>query len=335
MAVDVRINGADYPDVPAIDVPKTNNGGTATFYDCSGDTATAADVASGKTCHTAGGLVTGTASGGENLGTFFTSHINTKEIACPPDSLFFGINVVDLTLTGCTSISDRAFNNNYRLESLNAPDVVEVNNYALQYCVWLTDLNIPSCKNIETGALDGSFRLERIIAPLLENIGAFAFRGCSALQSINCQNLKSLGNSAFKNCDSLLTFSAPLLKTIPDSGLSDCDKLNVVDVPMVESIAGYGLEYCKALPSIRLPVISSIGSSAFAHCIVLKDIYIGSSSVPTLSSVAAFAYTPIAMSGSYSSADARIHVRSEMVEAFQAATNWSTFASKIVGDYSD
>lgn len=60
MAVDVRINGADYPGVPAIDVPKTNNGGTARFYDTSGDTASDAQVLNGRKYHNANGQRTGT-----------------------------------------------------------------------------------------------------------------------------------------------------------------------------------------------------------------------------------------------------------------------------------
>ena len=43
----VTIAGASYPDVPAIEVPKTG-GGTALFSDPSGVTATDSDVASGK-----------------------------------------------------------------------------------------------------------------------------------------------------------------------------------------------------------------------------------------------------------------------------------------------
>lgn len=64
MAQNVTIAGASYSDVPSIQVPKTGSG-TATFYDISDTTASAADVAAGKYFYTAAGVKTeGTGSGG-------------------------------------------------------------------------------------------------------------------------------------------------------------------------------------------------------------------------------------------------------------------------------
>lgn len=64
MAQDVTIAGASYADVPSIVVPKTG-GGTAGFFDVSGTTAAASDVASGKYFFSASGVLTiGTSSGG-------------------------------------------------------------------------------------------------------------------------------------------------------------------------------------------------------------------------------------------------------------------------------
>lgn len=64
MAQNVTIMGASYPDVPAVDLPKTG-GGTARFADPSVTTAVAADVAAGKIFLNAQGEpTTGTGSGG-------------------------------------------------------------------------------------------------------------------------------------------------------------------------------------------------------------------------------------------------------------------------------
>ena len=58
MAQNVVINGVTYPNVPEVDIPKSG-GGTAKFYDTSGDDVTAAHILSGDKGHGASGELTG------------------------------------------------------------------------------------------------------------------------------------------------------------------------------------------------------------------------------------------------------------------------------------
>lgn len=67
----ISLLGAIYPDVPAVVLP-TSTGGSATFYDVSGTTASAADVATGKLFYNSTGTLTSGTNAGEGVSVVTT-----------------------------------------------------------------------------------------------------------------------------------------------------------------------------------------------------------------------------------------------------------------------
>ena len=98
--------------------------------------------------------------------------------------------------------------------------------------------------------------------------------------------------------------------------------LTYVNLPdTLISIGNYAFYGCTALPEITLPAgVTSIGFSAFGRCSSLQYIRIEATTPPTLASTNAIPSTIGA-----------IYVPDESVAAYQSATNWSSFASKIKG----
>ena len=82
-----------------------------------------------------------------------------------------------------------------------------------------------------------------------------------------------------------------------------------------------------SLTRIVLPVVDSISTVVFGYCTAMTDIWVGFSSegdVPELASVNAF---------NYCSSLETIHVPPFLLDEYQLATNWSSYADILVGDF--
>ena len=206
-----------------------------------------------------------------------------------------------------TSIGNYAFYNCYSLTSITIPNgVTSIGNYAFYNCYSLTSITIPNG---------------------VTSIGNSAFSNCYSLTSITIPNgVISIGNSAFYNCSSLASITIPDGVTrIGQYAFYICYSLSSITIPNgVTSIASNAFASCYSLTSITIPnSITSIEAQAFYNCysVAFYD-FSNHTSVPTLASTDAFAHIP---------ADCQIRVPASLVDAWKAATNWSTYANYIVG----
>ena len=131
-------------------------------------------------------------------------------------------------------------------------------------------------------------------------IGNYAFYYCSALTSVIIPSSVTLiGNSAFSHCTSLAS------ATIQNG---------------VTSIGETVFHTCSALTSITIPSsVTSIGQSTFYGCSSLASVTVEATTPPTLETNV--------FNGT--SENLVIYVPAGSVDAYKAATNWSTYASRI------
>ena len=226
-----------------------------------------------------------------------------------------------------TSVGSFTLSMCYSLKSVALPrNITSIGNNAFYDCYSLTNITIPSTvTSIGTSAFAYCYSLLSITIPRgVRSIGGTAFRECHALASVTIANgVKSIGDDAFTNCSSLPSITIPSSVTsIGGGAFGYCRSLPSITIPSsVTSIGDYAFRECGSLASLTIPSsVTSIGSNAFNSCYGMAEYHILPTNVPTLGT-AAFANI---------TSDCKIYVPAGTLSDYQAANNWSTYASYMV-----
>ena len=159
------------------------------------------------------------------------------------------------------------------------------------------------------------------------SIGQYAFYTCNSLASITMPDgVKSIGQRSFSVCNSLKSITMPDgVTSIGQYAFATCYSLASITMPnSVTSIEQSAFAYCYSLASITMPDgVTSIGQQSFVrcYCVAFYD-FTAYTTVPRLAHTNAFTGIP---------ADCQIRVPAKLVDEWKAATNWSIYASHIVG----
>ena len=150
---------------------------------------------------------------------------------------------------------------------------------------------------------------------------------CNMLQDVSIgKNVKSIGGYAFLNCYSLASITIPNgVTSISNHAFQYCYSLASITIPNgVTSISNNTFQYCNSLASITIPNgVTSISNNAFQYCYGMRYYdFSACTSIPSLSNTNAFGSTP---------SDCQILIPSDLYDEWSAATNWATYASKMVG----
>lgn len=313
MAKNVTIAGAAYSAVPSIDVPQTG-GGTASFFDVSGTTATAADVAQGKVFYAADGTeTTGTASGGGGETDPADDGKTHLFLYVPRDGRTISITIgrSSSTMTGTvdwgdgstTSITSNTLSHTYAAKGRYEIVITVTSGH-----IYFTSASF--------GAASAGTQANLLRTQVWERV---------YLYDANCW----LGASeatpqvTFNNCSNLkkVIIKRPEITTTSTSMFASCYSLESVTLPTsLTSFANYTFRYNSLMDNVTIPASVTALSGAFNNCVNLKEVHMLPTTPPTIST-SCFTGTP---------SDMVIYVPTGSRSDYQAAENWGTYASQMV-----
>ena len=201
---------------------------------------------------------------------------------------------------GKVTVIPRWFANKSKVTQVILPEeVTYIKEAAFSGCTDLSDINIHQ----SITKIDGS-----------------AFFNCNIKADINLPNLTSIGKNAFVKSPSRKVISLGTITVLSD-GVFNGSLIEEINLPeTLISIGANALVNCKELRYIEIPVnVTEIGQSAFQNCTNLESVILRPTTPPTLGS-----------SNHYGN-QAIWYVPDESLSAYQAATNWNAFASRIKG----
>lgn len=235
-----------------------------------------------------------------NVSNWNTSSVVTMESMFSSCNVLTSLDVSNWNISAVTNISS-VFSSCYSLTNLDVSrwDTSSVTNMASAFN------SCSSLKNLDVSDWDTSS---------VVNMGSM-FIYCNALASLDVSNwntssVTTIGNM-FQNCYSLTSLD-----------VSNWDFSNIITTAS-NSIFGscYSLHGSLTFPSS----LTYVGTSCFSNCRGLYEWHFLATTPPTLANTNAF--------GNMTDyGGKKIYVPAESLEAYKTATNWSTYASYMIGE---
>ena len=210
-------------------------------------------------------------------------------------------SVVSAVVGDCVTEIRQTFNFASSLSSITLGNSVTTLGLCAIRGTKITSITLPNTlTTIGESALENNSGLTSVVIPSgVTSIGTAAFASCSSLTSIDIPSgVTSIGYNAFQGCTSL----------------TSCTISNGVT-----SIGDSAFYNCRSLKNITIGNnITSIGGNAFNYCNGLESITINATTPPSIN------YNTL-----YNTNNCAIYVPAESVDAYKAASTWSTYTDRI------
>lgn len=268
----------------------------------------------------------------------FSNCYNLKEVILSStittttgQNIFYNCRVLnDVTLPyGLSNMATGIFYGCEDFENIVIPSsITAVGSNAFYNCHSLKTVTLPNgLTSIDSNAFYNCYTLETINIPTtVTSIGSQAFLQCFALKDVSVPSgLTTLGAGAFYNCVGITSLVIPNnITSIGNNTFRGCITLTSVNIPSsTTSIGEYAFGTANSLATLTIPSgVTSIGANAFDSCQGIAKYHFLPTTPPTITSTT---FNAIA-------SDCVIYVPQASLATYQAAENWSTYASQMVGE---
>lgn len=196
---------------------------------------------------------------------------------------------------------------------------ISVSNSPFGNCYNLEHINIPKCKSYASRLLENCYTLKSVSMPSTQCYSATAFGSCLNLRKIFMRGTISCANAGIGYAGfDCLEESATSINFKNCYALKDMRFGSQVDY----SDYSYAFQNCRSLRYIKLPPNRNVLGSMFSGCLILECVdFSDYSSIATLDSTTAFSNVPTYC---------KIIVPDALYDEWIVATNWATYASRII-----
>ena len=254
---------------------------------------------------------------------------NTTSI--PAYSLRYCYNLRGVTIPRTVkTIGNNVFNSLNKVQRFDLPpELTGIEQEAFALCDGLTEITIPAGVTKDRGKTFSNCRALKKVTYKgnVTAIGASTFENCYSLVTVSLpQTVTSIGNRCFINCRNLKKVTLPNgITTMGNSVFSGAESLTEVNLPESLTAIPSGLfSGCGSLTEMTIHAgVTSIASDAFSNCYSIGAYHLKPTTPPTLAGT----FSNIASDCVFYVPYSEDH---SILAAYQAATNWSTYASRMV-----
>ena len=251
-------------------------------------------------------------------------------------SIFGGGKIPVLTRahlgSNCTGVGSYAFYNMFALSSVSfANTLIRTGDCCFYGCYNMPFAVLPRGMTvIGDYYFRDCYNIKRVSVPAsVVTIGSYAFGMCYSLENVTLPvGLSNLSTYAINQCNKLRSISVPSAVGVVKGGtFNTCRVLSYVQLGEgIREIEAYAFNANGSLTYIKIPAsVRQIGQSAFSNSLLYEldmTAFTDPSAIPSMESISAFSST-------FSFVKISV-ANQEMLSAFSSATNWSTFADKMV-----